>query len=261
MIDSDMACPRQPSESRDCWFFWNCCNRRVVLSRPKHGFESRWDSSKTIFGAFRSRQLLERQATYGGSKFLPVETKALRKQHLLKPLFLVETEFHPEAPSVRKHVLGEGQHSVYIKLLRDHVAKFNLGQIVRSIWPNDAKSEAITESCPRPHDPVESFAEPHHTLGPDRHSTRDVPLCTNPPVKEPDRFRSVDPKRRIVGIGVRPLQSCAAAGDEVGAAVRCGPEQQTPSERGFREVVMVAAEDVADRARWTSPSTTRRGVR
>jgi quercetin dioxygenase-like cupin family protein len=32
-------------------------------------------------------------------------------------------------------------------------------------------SEAITESCPRPHDPVESFAEPHHTLGPDYHST------------------------------------------------------------------------------------------
>ena len=68
-------------------------------------------------------------------------------------------------------------------------------------------------------------------------------------MKEPDRFGSVDPKPRIVGIGVRPLESRAAAGDEVGAAVRCGPEQQTPGERGFREVVMLAAEDVADAGR------------
>ena len=65
-------------------------------------------------------------------------------------------------------------------------------------------------------------------------------------MKEPNRFGSVDPKPRIVGIGVRPLQSCAAAGDEMGIAVRCGSEQQTASERGFREVVMVAAENVTD---------------
>jgi len=118
---------------------------------------------------------------------------------------------------------------------------------VKSTLAGELKdSEPITESCPRPNDPVESFAEPHHTFGPDGHSTRDVPLDTDPPVKEPDRFGSVDPKPRIVGIGVRPLQACAAAGDEVGVAVRCGPEQQTPSERGLREVVMVAAEDVAD---------------
>jgi hypothetical protein len=65
-------------------------------------------------------------------------------------------------------------------------------------------------------------------------------------VQEPDRFGLVDPKPRIGGISVRPLQSCAAAGDEVDGALRSGPEQQTPSECGFGEVVMVAAEDVAD---------------
>ena len=65
-------------------------------------------------------------------------------------------------------------------------------------------------------------------------------------MQEPDSLGPVDPKRRIVDIGVRPLQPCAAARDEVGAAVRCGPEQQTPSKRGFCEVVMVAAEDVSD---------------
>jgi hypothetical protein len=65
-------------------------------------------------------------------------------------------------------------------------------------------------------------------------------------VQQPVRFSAVDPKRRNVGIGVRPLQSCAAADNEVGAAVRCRPEQQTPGERGLREVVVVAAEDVAD---------------
>src|SRR6185369_8043002 len=72
------------------------------------------------------------------------------------------------------------------------------------------------------------------------------PLCPDPSVNEPIRFGSVDPKPRVVGVGVRPLQSCAAAGDEMSVAVRCGPEQQTPGERGLREVVMVAAEDVAD---------------
>jgi hypothetical protein len=65
-------------------------------------------------------------------------------------------------------------------------------------------------------------------------------------MKEPDRFGSVDPKPRILGMGVRPLQSCAGADDEMDVAVRCGSEQQAPGERGFREIVMVAAEDVAD---------------
>jgi hypothetical protein len=65
-------------------------------------------------------------------------------------------------------------------------------------------------------------------------------------VQEPDRFGLVDPKPRTGGIGVRPLQSCAAAGDEVDGALRSGQEQQTPSDRGFGEVVMVATEDVAD---------------
>ena len=107
-------------------------------------------------------------------------------------------------------------------------------------------SEAITQTCPGPQDPVESFAEPQDTLGPDRHSIRDVPLPSDSPVQEPDRLRPVDPKRRIVDIDMRQLQPCAAAGDEVGASVRCGPEQQTRRERGLREVVMVAAEDVAE---------------
>ena len=33
-------------------------------------------------------------------------------------------------------------------------------------------------------------------------------------MQEPDRLRPVEPKRRIVDIGVRPLQPCAAARDE-----------------------------------------------
>jgi hypothetical protein len=36
------------------------------------------------------------------------------------------------------------------------------GNLARREW----HSEAISESCSRPHDPVVSFAEPHHTLGP-----------------------------------------------------------------------------------------------
>jgi hypothetical protein len=39
-------------------------------------------------------------------------------------------------------------------------------------------------------------------------------------MKQPDRFGSVDPKPRILGIGVRSLQSCAGAGDEMGGAFR-----------------------------------------
>ena len=80
-------------------------------------------------------------------------------------------------------------------------------------------------------------------------------------MQEPDRLGPVDPKRRIVNIGVRPLQSCATARDEVGAAVRRGPEQQTPGKHGFCEVVVVAAEDVTDAAAVDIPSTTRSGVR
>jgi len=65
-------------------------------------------------------------------------------------------------------------------------------------------------------------------------------------MEEPDRFGAVDSKLRFVGIGVRPLQSCTAATEDVDAAARCRPEEQARGERGFREVVMVAAEHVAD---------------
>jgi hypothetical protein len=77
---------------------------------------------QTWFRLTIPRRLFESQAGYGGSTSLPVKPQALRKQNLLKPLFLVETEFHPEPRRVRQHVFGEGQHAVYVELLRDHVA-------------------------------------------------------------------------------------------------------------------------------------------
>ena len=65
-------------------------------------------------------------------------------------------------------------------------------------------------------------------------------------MQEPDRLGPVDPNGRLVDVGVRPLQPCAATRNEVGPGVRCGPEQQTPCQRGFGEVVMIAVEDVPD---------------
>jgi hypothetical protein len=67
-------------------------------------------------------------------------------------------------------------------------------------------------------------------------------------MQEPNGLGSVDSEQRLDHINVRPLQPDTAAANEVRAALRGGPEEQTPGQRGFAKGVVIAAEDVADAA-------------
>jgi hypothetical protein len=70
--------------------------------------------------------LLESQARYGGSKFLPIKAKPFRKQGLLKLLLLVEPEFHSEPRGIRQHMLRECQDALDVELTENRLTEFHL---------------------------------------------------------------------------------------------------------------------------------------
>ena len=90
----------------------------MALSRPKHGFESRW-GRHFILRAPNCGQVLERVGRYGGSnKLFSVERYTITEEQLLQPLFLIERGLHPEVRRPRQNAFCERQDALHVEFLK-----------------------------------------------------------------------------------------------------------------------------------------------
>ncbi len=87
--------------------------------------ESRW-GRHPIFDGLGSPQLHERQAVWRGSKSLSIEPQSFREQDLLKALFVVQAEFHPEPRGVHQEMLRECECAFDIKVALGRGTQFHL---------------------------------------------------------------------------------------------------------------------------------------
>jgi len=85
-------------------------------------------SQEGHFGAFRSRQLLESQARYGGSKSPLLQAEPFREQDLLESLLLRCGRFHPQTRRIAQNVFRKPQQALYIDFVYSRILQFDPGE-------------------------------------------------------------------------------------------------------------------------------------